>query len=351
LSSHYLHGDIEHLRFFHNLQNDKMDWLGANFVGANHGYPLADSAERRRLYELHIEHARGLLYFLQNDAAVPESFRQHANEWGLARDEYLDNDNLPRLIYVRESRRLAGMHVFTELDASRHPRHGRTPIHSDSIAIAEWPMDSHDCNPVRQPGSFNDGEFILAEGTLPSQIPYRTMITAAADNLLVPVCLSATHVGWGTLRLETVFVHTGEAAGVAAALAVREGTSVHAIHSARLQRELLRRQIVITYFADVDLGSVEPWIQRAQFLGARGFFSDYHAHPEQPMSAALQSTWQAILTRYIEGECDPNEAAHEVALARQSASTPSSAERVGSSVRDACMALGTVLTQAMARVE
>ena len=345
LSSHYLLGDIEHFRFFHNLQNAKMDWLGANLVGGNQAYPLADRTERRKIYETHVEHALGMLYFLQNDPEVPESVRQHANEWGLALDEYTDNENVPHLIYVREARRLAGMHVFTELDASQHPRHHRTPIHSDSIAIAEWPMDSHDCNPVRQPGSFNDGEFILAEATLPSQIPYRTMLTRAADNLLIPVSLSSTHVGWGTLRLEPVFVHTGEAAAVAAALAVREDISVHAIPAATLQWELLRRQIAITYFADVDLGSAEPWIRHAQFLGARGFFAGYDVKPDQPVSPALAITWQELLTRHLEGECDPNEAAHKVASAlHEPTSNPGNGAAVGSSVRNACLALGAVLT-------
>lgn len=347
LSSHYLQGDIERIRFSYNLQNAKMDWLGANLVGGNHAYPLSDRAERRRIYQAHVEHALGMLYFLQNDEAVPESLRQHANEWGLARDEYPDNDNLPPLIYVREARRLAGMYVFTELDASRHPQHSRTPIHSDSIAIAEWPMDSHDCNPVRQPGSFNDGEFILAEATLPSQIPYRTMLTPAADNLLVPVCLSSTHVGWGTLRLEPVFVHTGEAAAVAAALAVRKGISVHAISAATLQWELLRRRIAITYFADVDLGSAEPWTCHAQFLGARGFFAGYEVNPEEPVSHALAITWQEILRRHLEGECDPNEAAQKVASARRASSTQGKGAMTGSSVREACLALGSALREAM----
>ena len=347
LSSHYLHGDIEDFRFFHNLQNAKMDWLGANLVGGNHAYPLADRAERRRICEAHVEHALGMLYFLQNDVAVPESFREHAKAWGLARDEYTDNDNLPHLIYVRESRRLAGVHVFTELDASQHPQHGRTPIYSDSIAIGEWPMDSHDCNPVRQSGSFNDGEFILAESTLPSQVPYRAMLTMAADNLLVPVCLSSTHVGWGTLRLEPVFIHTGEAAGVAAALALREGTSVHAINAATLQCELLRRQIAVTYFADMDLGSSEPWIGHAQFLGARGFFAGYDANPDQLVSPALATTWQQILTRYLEGECDPNAAAHEVACSLSASLAFEKGTRVGPPVRDACLVLGTALASAI----
>ncbi|MDO8540970.1 MAG: FAD-dependent oxidoreductase [Opitutaceae bacterium] len=315
LSSHLLHGPLEDFRLAANIPNGKMDWLGANLVGGNHDYPGASLARRRELYRDHAAHALGLLYFLQHDPAVPAPVRDHARAWGLARDEYPDNGHIPPAMYVREARRLAGRHVFSERDASRHPRHGRTPIHPDAVAFAEWPMDSHDCRPVRQPGSGNDGEFILAEATLPSQVPYRAMVTDAVDNLLVPVCLSATHVGWGTLRLEPVFVHTGEAAGVAAAVCLRDGVLPGTLSGGRLQSELLRRHIAVTYFADVDLGRDEAWTRDAQFLGARGFFSGYEADPNRPVSPALGAAWQGILSRALAGDDDPNEAARRVAAA------------------------------------
>jgi hypothetical protein len=309
LSSHLLHGDLEAMRFVPNLPNGKMDWLGANLVGGNHHYPHAGPAQRQELYRRHVAHALGLLYFLQHDAGVPAAVRAHVREWGLARDEYQDNDNIPPLMYVREARRLAGRKVFTEHDASRHPRHGRTPIHLDSVAFAEWPMDSHDCHPIRQPGSCNDGEFILAETTLPSQVPFRAMLSEAVDNLIVPVALSASHVGWGTLRLETVLVHTGEAAGVAAALCLRDHVVPAGLGAMDLQAELLRRRIAITYFADVDLGQGNAWTRDVQFLGARGFFPSYAAGAGQPMGAARAVAWVWAMGKLIRGERGPDELA------------------------------------------
>lgn len=322
LSSHFLHGSIEDFRFAANVPGGKMDWLGANLVGGNHDYPGADPARRAEIYRAHVAHSLGLVHFLQHDPAVPANVRAHAREWGLARDEYRDTGHVPPMMYVRESRRLAGRYVFSQHDAMRHPRHARTPIQPDAVAFAEWPMDSHDCNPVRQPGSCNDGEFILAEETLPSQVSYRSMITDAVDNLIVPVCLSATHVGWGTLRLEPVFVHTGEVAGVAAALCRRDGIQPRRLSGAALQWELLRRQIAVTYFADVDLGGDDNWTREVQYLGARGFFSSYEAEPSRPVTAALAAAWQEAMARSLLGDKDPNETAYYVAAALDPAVAP-----------------------------
>ena len=182
-------------------------------------------------------------------------------------------------------------------------------------------MDSHDCNAVRRPGSFNDGEFILAEATLPSHVPYRAMLTDAVDNLLVPVCLSATHVGWGTLRLEPVFIHTGEAAAVAAVLSLRDRVSLRALRAASLQWELLQRRIAVSYFADVDLGRDDAWTRDAQYLGARGFFADYDADPNRPVNASLGAAWQDVLSQCLSGEHDANESARRVAATLSGAPT------------------------------
>ncbi len=309
LSSHYLHGSIEDYRFAVNVPGGKMDWLGANLVGGNHDYPLASRARRAELYRAHVAHSLGLLYFLQHDSAVPTRIRDHSREWGLARDEYRDNGNVPHAMYVREARRLAGRHVFTEHDASRHPLHQRTPLHPDSIAFAEWPMDSHDCNPVRQSGSFNDGEFILAEETLPSQIPFRCLLTDAVDNLLVPVAMSSTHIGWGTLRLEPVFVHTGEVAGLAAALSLRSNTSPGQLNGTFLQMELLRRRIAVTYFSDVDLGRDGESTAAMQFLGTKGFFGTYAATPDAVMTPPMVAAWQATLAGWLHDDADANASA------------------------------------------
>jgi hypothetical protein len=175
-------------------------------------------------------------------------------------------------------------------------------------------MDSHDCQPVRVDGSLNDGEFILAEETLPSQIPYRCMITDEIENLIVPVCMSSTHVGWGTLRLEPVFVHTGEVAGVAAAMSVQQGIHVRHLNPSQLQQQLLESNVVISYLSDIRLGDAADTAQAAlQRMSTLGFFDDYAANPDQPITYALAATWQSLLDCILTCDTfDPNEHAQQV---------------------------------------
>lgn len=322
LSSQYLHSNINNMNIHPSLPNHKADWLGMNFVGMNHDYPDADPTQRAEIYRQHAAHSVGALYFLQNDPEVPQQVRERLSEWGLPRDEYQDTDHLPWMMYVREARRLRGCHIFTEHDAIRHALHQRTPIHADSVAFAEWPMDSHDCNPVRVPRSLNDGEFILAQETLPSQIPYRCMITDAAENLLVPVCMSSTHVGWGTLRLEPVFMHTGEAAGVAAAMCLRDKVTPRQLDTDRLQQELLHHQIVVAYLADVTLGDGSEAQAAMQYLASRGFFCDYVIHPDEPMPLAMAMAWQQIMLGTSAALTDLNQRAALVEHALNTGSLP-----------------------------
>jgi hypothetical protein len=131
------------------------------------------------------------------------------------------------------------------------------------------------------------------------------------DNLIVPVALSASHVGWGTVRLETVFIHTGEAAGVAVALCQRDNVMPAALGAA-LQAELLRRRIAITYFADVDLGQDTAWTRDMQFLGTRGFFPGYAAEAGQTLGAARAAAWVRAVALLVRGEQSPDEVAAAV---------------------------------------
>lgn len=303
LGSHFLGYDFNNdseITLKRTLQNGKTDWFGANYVGQNHDYPDASPKKRASIYHEHVNHALGMLYFLQHDSAIPFSIRENFRQWGLPKDEYLQSENIPWMMYVREARRIRGKYVFSEMDAIRHSAHERTPIHSDSIAFAEWPMDSHDCNPVRMPGSGNDGEFILADETFPSQIPYRCLISDEVKNLLVPVCMSATHVGWGTLRLEPVFVHTGEVAGVAASVCIRDNISPNELNASVLQRELLKKKIVVSYFSDLDLGRTNHSDEAIQYLSTQGFFGGYRAEPDKKLQKKDTQIWQVILDRWIE---------------------------------------------------
>lgn len=259
--------------------------------GENHDYPEADWPTREKIYQRHLEFGLGLMWFLQNDESVPEAQRRGYQQWGLPKDEFADNGHVPYEMYVREARRIVGRYVFTEHDNSLSPDYARTPIHPDSIGITDWYMDSHACTKESRPGYKYDGKLILTEESRPAQIPYRSLIPQGVDNLLVPVCLSATHVAWGAIRLEPVMLQVGESAGFAAALARQSGRSPAAIDPPALIRRLCDAKVMVTFFNDVNVAEDDPSIRAAQFLGTRGFFASYDARLQRPLTRPLAEVW------------------------------------------------------------
>ncbi|MFH5802049.1 FAD-dependent oxidoreductase [Haladaptatus sp. CMAA 1911] len=275
------------------LPNEKADMNSADLPGENHDYPDAGWDRRDEIATRHRNYALGLLYFLQNDDAVPDEIRSHAREWGLATDEFTDTDNFPWQLYIREARRLEGRTVFSENDARHAPGLARTPIKSDAVAVAEYPLDSHACHTERQLGSEPEGFFYASQVTRPSQIPYRSMLPKTIDNLLVPVPLSATHVAYGTIRLEPTWMHIGESAGFAAALAEQQQVPPADIDIRELQQILGESGVMYSFFNDVDSSefSSKSWIPAVQYLGSKGFFDSYHALPTTKLTRSRAQQW------------------------------------------------------------
>lgn len=296
-----------------NLPNGKRFWF-RNLVGPNWAYPAADEPERARIRARYRRHALGFLYFLQHDPTVPEGTRAEAAHWGLAGDEFPDNGNFPYELYVREARRLRGRHVFTEHDASLARGLARTPVHADSVAFAEWFMDSHEVSTEHQPGSSGEGKILLTELTRPSQIPYRVMLPRGLDDLIVPLCVSSTHVGWGTLRLEPVWMQLGEAAGRAAALAHTEGVPIAHVHVPTLQRRLAADGAVLTFYNDVA-GAADEQTAAVQILGTLGLFPSYDARLDAPLTAPVARAWAAAAAGPRTGAGGADDTARAVALA------------------------------------
>ena len=286
------------------LPNDKADMNSADLAGQNHEYPEASWERREEIAERHRNYALGLLYFLQNDDAVPDDIQAEAREWGLAKDEFTDTDNFPWQFYVREARRLDGRTTFTENDARHAPGLDRAPIQEDAIATAEYPLDSHACHEDRQAGSKPEGFFFASQVTRPSQVPYRSLLPNDLDNLLVPVPLSATHVAFGTIRLEPTWLHIGEAAGVATALALADGTQPADLDWRALQRELLERDVMLSFFNGFDMDTDESWVVPVQYLGTKGYFASYDPRPEEPLGEELGAAWAKRTASLLSGETD-----------------------------------------------
>ncbi len=307
--------------------NGKGTFNAAILPGENHAYPEASWPEREKIIERHKNFALGLIYFLQNDESVPEKSRERYRRIGLPLDEYLDNDNLPYEMYVREARRIVGRHIFTELDNRLAPGLERTPIFTDSIAFTDWPMDSHDCTWDRSPGYDYDGKIILTEESRPAQVPWRTLLPPDVDNLLVPVCLSATHVAWGAVRLEPVWMQTGEAAGFAAALAKKNQTAPGKLERDLLIRHLAGSGVMISFFNDLEAAARHPAMPAAQYFATKGFFADYNAWLDEPLTEAVHEAWQKGIQQLQNGKLDPAKLAAEVHAATAQESPPANESR------------------------
>lgn len=308
-----------------NLPGQKIAWNSGRLIGPHHAYPEGDWETRDRISAQYQDAILSLLWYLQNDPEVPEKTRQYWQRYGLAKDEFVDNGHLPYEIYVREARRIVGRDVFTEQDNVVAEGLGRTPICVDSIAVTDWPMDSVACSIKTLPGGTKktEGIFFLGEESRPGQISYRTLLPKGVDNLLVPVCLSASHVGWGAVRLEPVWMQTGEAAGYAAALAHRTKKAPADIDSDELVRILASNHHMVSFFNDIDVESNNPVVAPIEYFGTKGFFTGYDARAEEPLTRAVAECWVRAHAAMLKGEPqDPMVVAQSVAKAEQASSEP-----------------------------
>lgn len=202
--------------------------FSTDMIGMNYGYPDGDANQRKAILEAHEDYTKGLLYFFGHDSRVPEQLREQMLRWGYPKDEYVDNGHWTPQLYVREVRRMVGEYVATQADCL-----GDTKV-QDGIAMAAYKMDSHNTQRVviRKDGMDmvkNEGNVEIGSG-LPYPISYRSITPKREEctNLLVPVCLSASHIAYGSIRMEPVFMETGQAAGIAAAISAKEGKQVQA---------------------------------------------------------------------------------------------------------------------------
>ncbi len=215
--------------------------FSTDHIGGNWDYPEADRATRARIVDDHIAYVQGFLYFLANAPRVPKALHDEMANWGLAKDEFNDTGHWPHQLYVREARRMLGAYVMTQADIMDE----RTK--ADSIGLGSYNTDSHHVQRVVQPdgSALNEGDFQVR--VRPYAIPYRSLVPRPAEcsNLLVPVCMSASHVAYGTVRMEPVYMILGHACGVAAALAVDGKVAVQAVPVERLTSKLAEQSSVL----------------------------------------------------------------------------------------------------------
>lgn len=208
--------------------------LSTDMIGMNYDYPEGDYETRARIWKEHEDYTKGLLYFLTHDERVPKKLRDKVNTLGWAKDEFVDNDNFPTQLYVREARRLNGEYIMTQKNCQGEEFVG------DVIGMAAYGMDSHNCQRVVVNGMVKNEGDVEYGGFPPYPIPYQSITPKREEcvNLLVPVCVSSTHIAFGSLRMEPVFMVLGQSAGVASALAVDQNVDVQNIDTKKLRQIL-----------------------------------------------------------------------------------------------------------------
>lgn len=298
--------------FVPNLPNKKVAWNGGRLIGPQNEYPGADWPTREAISKRYLEGMLMRLWWVQNDPEAPEKDRKQFENYGLAADEFPDNHHAPYEIYVREARRLVGRYVFKEQDNVIADGIARTPIHTDSIAMTDWPVDSVACLPRKAPGGNTDGILFLGEESRPAQVPYRSLLSNEVENLLVPVAISASHVGWGAIRLEPCWMQLGESAGFAAGLAVKGQTTPGKLDPDLLIRKLATSRVMISFFNDLDVTSDDPRVPAAQYFGTKGFFASYDARLDAPITEAVKAAWEKGFSNLQKGTLEPMQLAKAV---------------------------------------
>jgi len=210
--------------------------VSTDFIGQNYNWAEGDYAVRKRIFQAHLLYQRGLMWTLANHPRVPAPVRNEVSRWGPAKDEFVDSGNWPFQLYIREARRMVSDYVMTE-----HNCRGER-IAPQPVGLAAYTMDSHNVQRYINKDGYvkNEGD-VEVGGFEPYPISYFSIVPKSSEcsNLLVPVCLSASHIAFGSIRMEPVFMVLGQSAATAACLAIEGGTSVQKVNYDQLRKRLL----------------------------------------------------------------------------------------------------------------
>ncbi|UZR98322.1 FAD-dependent oxidoreductase [Chondrinema litorale] len=208
--------------------------FSTDMIGMNYDYPEASYEERAEIVKAHDSYTKGLLYFVGNDSRVPEQIRTEMQKWGYPKDEYPNNNHWTPQLYVREARRMIGSYVMTQANCLGEK------VVDDKVGMAAYTMDSHNCQRIVVNGQVKNEGNVEVGGFGPFPIAYRSLTPKETEckNLLVPVCLSASHIAYGSIRMEPVFMVLGQSAAVAASMAIDAETSVQNINVDQLKNKL-----------------------------------------------------------------------------------------------------------------
>jgi hypothetical protein len=212
------------------------DGFSTDFIGQNYDYPEASYEERESIKEKHLNYQKGLMWSLAYHPRIPENVRQEVSKWGTCRDEFESEDGWQQQLYIREARRMISDYVMTQYNCEG------IEVAEHSVGLAAYGMDSHNVQRyINKKGHVKNEGNVEAKVTGPYPISYQSIIPKKEEciNLLVPVCISASHIAFGSIRMEPVFMVLGQSAAIAAVMAIDDKTSLQELEYERL-REILK---------------------------------------------------------------------------------------------------------------
>lgn len=216
--------------------------FSTDFIGMNYDYPEASYERRKEIIKEHENYQKGVLYFVSTDKRIPEDVRNEMSKWGLAKDEFTDNGNWPHQLYIREARRMIGNYVTTENEVL-----GKINV-KDPVGMGSYTMDSHNIQRYVTGEGYvqNEGDVGVHPGK-PYKISYGSIIPKKEEctNLLVPVCVSSSHIAFGSIRMEPVFMILGQSAATAACMAIDRKEAVQDIDYSLLKEKLLSKNQIL----------------------------------------------------------------------------------------------------------
>lgn len=236
--------------------------FSTDMIGANFDYADATYARRAEIIRDHESYTKGLFYFISHDPRMPKHLRDEMLNWGYPKDEYADNEHFSHQLYIREARRMVGDYVMTQANCE-----GKAVV-TDGIGMAAYTMDSHNCQRLVVNGYVRNEGDVQVGGFPPYPVSYRSMVPerGSVQNLLVPVCLSATHIAYGSIRMEPVFMVLAQSAAVAACQAIDEGKAVQNIDVKKLQTQLSQNPLMNGSLPEILIDNDDT--TRVQLTGA-----------------------------------------------------------------------------------
>lgn len=288
---------IKKLSSLVKLPNQKVDgnnqhaaFLSTDLPEENWPWPTSSWEWRDKFAKRLKDYTLGLFWFAQHDPALPEHFRKDIAKWGLAKDEYQDNENFPRQVYVREGRRFEGVYFFTAKDALPVEQGKRPPLHPHSVTASHYALDSHAAR-KRETGRVHLDGFI-SYPTAVYTVPLGVILPRNIDNLLLPVPVSGSHIGFSTLRMEPCWMALGQAAGITASLAIDCRVSVRDIDTTMLQDLLIRQKATLVYYRDIKPEDAN--FPLVQYMGLRGYLPEWEANLQNAIDNETLRKWSKL---------------------------------------------------------